>query len=118
MSDLEQYIISSNATLLEAIDHIQRNKSRCVFAIRDGKMVGVISEGDVMRYLLTGIDVHTIISEIMKPAFVFLSKYDLDKASVLIHKHLFTLIPIIDEEFHLQSVITLRDVLDHLAKKA
>ncbi len=94
----------------EAIASIQRNESRCVVVIAKGdKVVGVFSEGDVLRAILAGVDVHTPLRTLLRPSFRYLRSADLAAARKLLITGI-TLIPVIDDEFRLQDVLTLKRV--------
>src|SRR5262245_2215217 len=114
MSNLNYLTISSSATLLDAIELIARNKTRCVVVLQDDKVAGVLCEGDIMRAMLRGSSTCTIVSQVLKPSFVYLQSVDLRKAFDLFKRFLFTLIPVVDDELRLRDVITLQDVLGHV----
>ena len=118
MNKLNQYCVDEGSIIKEAIAVIQGNLSRCVIVINQKKKVlGVFSEGDVLRAILQDIDVHTPLKRVMKPSFYYLNERDLDKAHALVKKHGITLIPVIDANFILKDVITIFDVLDYLFRK-
>lgn len=94
----------------QAIALIQKNASRCVLVVNaDRKVVGVFSEGDVLRAILAGTEVHTPLRSLIKPSFRYLLTRDLAQARRLILDGI-TLIPVLDKQFHLESVITMADV--------
>lgn len=110
MNLLSNFLISESATIEDAIALIQKNNSRCVIVSgRDRKVVGVFSEGDVLRAVLAGVDIHTPLRGLIKPSFQYLQTRDLTAARKMLLTGT-TLIPVVNEEFELESVITLRDV--------
>jgi CBS domain-containing protein len=117
MSDeLLPYIISSSATLLDAVEKIIHNKSRCVCVMQSDKVIGVFTEGDVMRALLRGTSQYAALSQIIKPSFMYLTESDIKLATEIIREHLITFLPVVDKNFKLLDVITVEHVLDYLAK--
>jgi CBS domain-containing protein len=94
----------------EAIALIGKNNSRCVIVVnaRD-TVVGVFSEGDVLRAILGGTDVHTPLRSLIKPSFRYLQRRDLAAARTMLLSGI-TLIPILDKNFHLRGVLTLPDL--------
>jgi len=118
MKDLELYKIPSLASMLDALEQIERNRSRCVFITEGDKVVGVLSEGDALRALISGVHLRTQVASVMKPSFRYLRERSFEQACRLVRKHLFTLVPIVDEEFRLTDVITLGEVLDYLESRA
>ena len=115
--DQSLYTIQSSATAIEAAEKIQRNHLRAVIVMAGEKAVGVCSQGDIMRLLLRGGSVHTVIEKIIQHPFLFLREKNWEEAYALIVKHGITLIPVLDQEFHLIDVITLAMVLERMQIK-
>jgi CBS domain-containing protein len=110
MSNLQDFWIRDSATMQDAIAAIQKNNSRCVVVVGVAqKVVGVFSEGDVLRAILAGTDIHTPLRALIKPSFRYLQQRDLAQARKLIMAGI-TLVPVLSEDFRLQDVLTLRDV--------
>jgi CBS domain-containing protein len=117
MGKLDAYVISENATLLQAMGKIEKNRSRAVVVTSGKKAVGLISEGDILRALLNGMDKLAPISSVVVYSFKFLKEKDLEQASALMKEHLFTLLPVVSDDFRLVDVVTLSEVLAHLHSK-
>jgi len=93
MKELYTYTIGNKSTIKEAITTIQNSFSRCVVVLNDKKkVVGVFSEGDVLRAILNEISLYTPLNKVLKPSFRYLNNSDVNEAYVLIKKHGITLI--------------------------
>lgn len=114
MNDTALYTVDHSATMLAAAEKIERNRSRAVVVLKEDRAIGVLSEGDIVRALLRDIDVHSPISSFVEHSFKYLNEVDMKEATRLFKKYQFTLIPIVDKEFRLKSVITISQVLDLL----
>jgi D-glycero-alpha-D-manno-heptose-7-phosphate kinase len=113
MTKLTDFSISDSATMEDAIALIQKNGSRCVVVLgAAGKVVGAFSEGDVLRAILAGVDVHTPLKSLIKPSFRYLRRRDLVAARKLFLEGI-TLLPILDKNFELLDVLTMSDVFEH-----
>ncbi len=109
MPKLRDFWIHDSATMEDAIEMIQRNNSRCVVVVGSKqKVVGVFSEGDVLRAILAGTDVHTPLRSLIKPSFRYLRRRDIGDARELFLDGI-TLVPILDQDFLLIDVLTLKD---------
>lgn len=111
---LSDYMISETATLLDAAETIAHNQSRCAIITQDDKVIGVISEGDIIQALLRGTDVHAAAALAARKDFKFLRQHDVKKALELFARYGFTLVPVVDDDFRLISVITLKEILPHV----
>jgi CBS domain-containing protein len=114
---LSDFVVDYNATILQTASQIQKNMNRSVIVLRNNRVIGVVSEGDILRALLQGMDIHTPINEFMDFSFKYLTKKDYAEAYNLFKKFLFSLLPIVNENFQLQDVITLKDILEWLEQK-
>lgn len=114
MSELREFIVPRRGTLLDAIDVINRNRSRTAVVVDGQKVIGVLSEGDILRALLGGADVHVPLESFVQIGFRYLKSRDLSAALKLMHPRGIALLPIVDDDFHLQDVITLTEVMDDL----
>jgi CBS domain-containing protein len=103
-----------NGTLLDAIEAIKNNKSRCVLLTSGDRVAGVLSEGDIMAALLHSADVHAPVGSYVRRNFKFLSERNLGKALGLMREFGLTLVPIVDRDLHLLDVITLGEVLNRV----
>ena len=113
MVNLSDFVISEDATLLQAVEQIAHNRSRAVIVVSGQKALGVLSEGDIMRTLLRETDIHEPIKSFVVYSFKYLTERNYAKAYDLFSQYLFTLLPVVDEDFHLVDVITLGEVLQH-----
>ena len=110
-TDLRYFTVDARGRLLDAAEAIARNRSRCVIVVAEGKVTGVISEGDLVRALLSGSDIHAPLAPFVQIGFKFLETRVLDRALELMRQHGISLVPVVNEAFGLSDVITLADVL-------
>lgn len=86
MMNNEEYLISENATMLDAlskIDRLSKNNSRIIFAVNSAnKLVGAISDGDCRRALIKYKRLDIIVKDIMKTDFTFMKKSVFDVAQI------------------------------------
>lgn len=113
--NLQKYVVKSTFLIHECVAVIQRNKSRCVVVIdNQEKVIGVLSEGDVLRALIRGVDLHASISGLYVSSFQYLFTKDIKQATVLVKKYGITLVPIVNQDYLLQDIVTIFDVLEVL----
>jgi CBS domain-containing protein len=111
---LNEYLLPYEGTLLNALSKIEKNNCRAVFAVKADKVVGVISEGDIIRALLHGSSVYSPLSKWLNESFKYLTSKDYIKAWNLLKTYHTTLIPIVTDDFRLEDVITIADVYAQL----
>jgi predicted transcriptional regulator len=109
--DLSQYQIDCSDTLLNAAKAISLNKSRCVVVTTNGKSIGIFSEGDLIRALLKGSDIHSKLKPYINHGLIFLEDKNLQKALRIFKKNEITFLPVLSNNLELLDVILLGDIL-------
>lgn len=112
---LEKYCISESETVISAIERIEQNDMRSVFVIQeDGRVVGVVSQGDILRAIIMGSNLYIQVNKIMTTSFTYLRKKDIKQAIKLFKTHYFSLIPVLTDDFKLKDVILFTDLINIL----
>jgi CBS domain-containing protein len=102
---LDKYKINHDSLIEQAIEMIEVNHARCVIVVSQfNKVVGVISEGDVLRALLKGVNLKSSVRNILNPSFKYLLEKDDEKILMLFRKGI-TLIPILNDQNELVDVV-------------
>lgn len=115
---MDKYIVLENYTLREVMEKLEENHQRVVLVKNEiGKIVGILSQGDIIRALLSGSNVYTQAQTIMRPSFIYLTKYDLSKAYHIFKEKKVSLVPVLNEDAELVSVITLNEIFHYLEGK-
>lgn len=112
--DLQRYTLNPQMTLLEAASVIVANASRCAFVLSEGKVIGTLSEGDILKALLKNVSPYAPIETCINHSFKFLTKRSNEDALKLIREHAITLIPVVDKNMTLKDIITLKEALEKL----
>jgi|MDTG01.3.fsa_nt_gb predicted transcriptional regulator len=110
----KNYLVFENATLEQVIKIILTNSKRTVMVIsKNKKIIGTISEGDILRSILKKKNMSAPASKIMNKSFKYLiDKKDTKKAKAIFIKYNVNILPIINKNFKLLSVVTLSDLFN------
>jgi len=116
--DMEKYCIGLDYTIKEAIERIDASKNRVVVVLdKESRVVGVISQGDIIRALSSGKSLYTRVDSIIRPNFLYMNVRDMKEAYKLFRKLNITLLPIVDAEFHIIDVVNMDDIYSYLEEK-
>jgi len=110
--------ISDNYTIKEAMNLFEGDNERTVVVINNAnKVIGVLTEGDIIRALHDNIDIHTPIKTILLPSFLYMKEKDMAKAYTIFKSKRISLLPVVNENFELLEVITLNDIFQYLERE-
>jgi len=104
--------IEHNITLKEAAKIMSSRNIGCLVIIRNGKVVGIVTERDIMRNIS---NLNEKISSIMARKVITISPDDdIDDAALLMTKHKIRRLPVVDSESgELVGIITSTDLIAH-----
>lgn len=102
---LDLFTVDVSDTVQTAMERINENKHRAVLVLDDGRVVGVVSDGDVRRAFLRSIIPIAPVSQVMNLNFVSTEERDHASASKILHSARVTVLPIVDSDRRLIDVI-------------
>ena len=107
MSSLDYLSISLSGSIRDAMKTISKNQRGLCFLINNSqKLVGVITDGDIRRFLLNGKTLDTKLNELVLKDFSFLrTGFTLSEAQEKVQK--FKVIPVVDKTNKLVDYVSL-----------
>ena len=115
---MNKHCVLKTYTIKETIDKIDASKDRVAVVVNDvNVIIGVVSQGDIIRALSAGKNIYSRVEGIIQPGFLYLNERNMEKAYTIFRKKKITLLPVVKENFKLESVITLTDIYDYLGGK-
>jgi dTDP-glucose pyrophosphorylase len=112
-SDLNKFIIEEHQSIYDAMCAINENCREIVFVINSqGKIIGTITDGDIRRGLLDGLDFNSSVNKIMRSDYIHVPM-DMDRATVLdlMKAHSIRQVPILNESKKLVGIHFLQDLI-------
>lgn len=102
---LDLFTVDIADSVQTAMERINENKHRAVLVLDGGRVVGVVSDGDVRRAFLRSILPIAPVSQVMNLNFVATEERDLASASKILRSARVTVLPIVDAERRLIDVV-------------
>lgn len=110
--------VNGDVTISEVAKIMSENKIGCLIVSRDGKVVGIVTERDLVRRVLAKkLDPDkTRVNEVMsKPVIVIKDTVTIEDAVAIMAKNGIRRLPVIDEEYTLVGIVTATDLAKALA---
>ena len=95
MRKLKLISVQKNENLSVVLEKIHNNNCRTVVVLNKKKIVGVISEGDIIKSLTYNKSLNIVAEKLMNKSFKFLKTNDLDQAKKIFKNTGIGLIPIL-----------------------
>lgn len=117
MINFKKHLIKSGAKIKEALAQLDKLAQDAIIFVVDEneRLVGALTDGDVRRGLLKGINIDRTINEIIQPNPRFIRKGEIDiKKIITFRDELYRIIPIIDYDNKVVNIINFRETLSFL----
>lgn len=115
MVNLDRFVVYDTFTIKEVIETFENNNERVTIVLNDcNKVIGVISQGDIISALSKGINIYSNTSQIINNSFFYLHEKDLSQAYKFFKEKQISLLPIITNNFELVDIITIKDIFNYL----
>ncbi|MBZ4666106.1 nucleotidyltransferase family protein [Mahella sp.] len=110
---LKKACISTNATIREAIEVIDKSALEIALVVDDEfKLLGMATDGDIRRAILRGADINACIETAMNKNYtVIMEGTPYDTALRLMSERSFKHIPVTDAQGHLKDMILWQDII-------
>ena len=122
MNNLQGHIISNVATIKEAliILNTQALIANVLFVTDDaGVLKGSLTDGDIRRGLLRGVEISSLVHEVMKQDCRYLIQGTINKKEIDLCKSLgIFFLPVVDEQKKIVSILNLKEYKDFIALDA
>lgn len=102
---LDLFVVDITDSVQTAMERINENKHRAVLVLDHGRVVGVVSDGDVRRAFLRAVLPIAPVSQVMNLNFVSTEERDQATASKVLRSARVTVLPIVDGERQLLDIV-------------
>ena len=112
MKDLKDYIISLDSSIKQLIFKLESNASQIVLVVKNERLQGTVTDGDIRRALLRGETLDSSVEKIMNKNFKFLPETASEiEALSLMKKETLKQMPLLDKEGRLKKIFLLDELI-------
>ena len=107
MESIKEFIVEHNNSLKEALVVINKNGFGLCFVVKDKKLLGVVTDGDLRRYFLNENDLDCKISQVMNKSFIYFH-VQTDTSTIRdAFRENIKYIPLVDDDFNLVDIASI-----------
>lgn len=103
--DIKEIIIDENYSIKEVIKKLDKTAKRILLVQNEGELVGVITDGDIRRWILKNGDLNECCEKIINKNPITIHSEDRDKAVEIMKEHSINSVPVVDNEKKINSII-------------
>lgn len=119
MERLKEVLINPEQTIKQVLKHMDVVGRKTMFAVNEeNKLLGIVTDGDIRRWILKGLSLNEDISKVMNTNPIFLREnYSKEEAKNLMVLKVIECIPVINEQGQVISLTRWVDFFDNVFKK-
>lgn len=107
--DIQKFIVEENTSVLDTMKKIDAGAIGNAFVCRGAKLCGVVSDGDIRRYILAGGSLDRAVYEIAHKEPVYLREEQEDQAALVMRRHYITAVPIVNGRGEIVKIWTIKE---------
>ncbi|GAU77777.1 nucleotidyltransferase family protein [Fusibacter sp. 3D3] len=113
MTDINSLIISVDMTIIQAIQKIDITSRKILIVAEDNRLIaGVVTDGDIRRWILKSGDMNSSVSYIMNPNPIVVQDGEEKKAFEIMKNRFIDAIPVVNENQEIVDIIFWNDELN------
>lgn len=111
--DIQTLFISKDTSIRQAIEKLDKTAKKILIVVENNKLIGVITDGDIRRWILKNGNLSASINMIMNTNPIYLNEKNKTKASEMMKKHHIETIPLVNEDNEVIDIISWNDLYDN-----
>lgn len=117
--ELEKVLVSPDDTILDTMSKMDKAALQIIVVANEiGELVGIVTDGDIRRGLLNGLDLKTPLNAVMyKTPRTLPVNTSINKAKKLMQQHGIRHIPLIDNKGRIKDLITWTDCFEKIREE-
>lgn len=108
--DLSLIIIEKDISIKKAIEVLDKSAKKILLVAKDNILLGVITDGDIRRWILKNGDINNSVENIMNTSPVYMTEYNKKLCMEIMKEKSITAIPIVDNNMKIKDIVFFEDV--------
>jgi len=114
--DIQTLFINRDTSIRQAIEKLDKTAKRILIVVENNKLIGVVTDGDIRRWILKSGDLSYSVNKIMNIRPIYLDEENKVKANEMMKKYRIEAIPLVNEYNEVVDIIFWNDLYDNKFK--
>jgi len=108
--DIQTLFIKKDTSIRQAIEKLDKTAKKILIVVEDNKLIGVVTDGDIRRWILKSGDLSSSVEMIMNINPIYLNKKNKTEANEIMKKYGIEAIPLVNEYNEVIDIIFWNDL--------
>lgn len=114
--EVHRFCVDQEETIINSIKVLDAMAKKIVLVVEDEKLIGVVTDGDVRRWILHSGSLNDSVKKIMNSHPVYITKAEKRKAKEIFAKRQVDALPVVDDGHRVIDILFLKDTLEEQVK--
>lgn len=114
--EIRDFFVNRDDTIISAIKVLDKMARKIVLVVEDGKLIGVVGDGDVRRWILQNRSFEEKVEKIMNQHPVSIYEDERSKAQKILIEKKIDALPVVDKRNRVIDIIFLKDTLENKSR--
>lgn len=110
--DIQTLFINRDTSIKKTIEKLEKTAKKILVVVEDNKLVGVVTDGDIRRWILKSGDLSSPVNMIMNTNPIYLNERNKAKANEMMKKYSIESIPLVNEYNEVIDIIFWNDLYE------
>ncbi|NFO15305.1 CBS domain-containing protein [Clostridium botulinum] len=111
--DISSLLVNKDMSIRKGIDILDKNGKKFIVVVEDKKLIGVVTDGDIRRWILKNGDISKSIDNIMTKSPKYLQIEERNNVKEIMNKYKIEAVPIVNKEKEVVDVVFWSDVYNN-----
>ena len=103
--EINDFIVNSNVSVKFAMEQMDKNARKIIYVSKDSKLIGVLSDGDIRRYILGDNSIQDSVEGAMNPKPIYILNNQIEIAHDVMKEKQVESIPVLNEDFSIRNIM-------------
>ncbi len=109
---IQDYCINKSDTILNGIKTLDKMAKKIVLVVEEEKLIGVVTDGDVRRWILQNGNLDAAVENIMNIHPIFIEEHEIRKAKQIFVKHMIEALPVLNKDRRVVDILFWSDSIE------
>jgi len=114
--DIQTLFINRDTSIRQAIEKLDKTAKRILIVVENNKLIGVVTDGDIRRWILKSGDLSYLVNKIMNIKPIYLDEENKVKANEMMKKYRIEAVPLVNKYNEVVDIIFWNDLYDNKFK--
>ena len=115
--NIQKLFVNKNESIIDTMKVLDETGKRAVLIVEDKQLIGIVTDGDIRRYILKSGDLNKEVFNIMNTNPITIQEIEIHRVKKIFREKFITLIPVVDKDNNIIDVLFWKDIFGEIENR-